>query len=448
MLQELQGPGISARGASFAGVEHVRAARPRPGLRVERHLLRPGHHRHVRRRAVHRTAAPRGSRTTSTTAPALPMEKLEQHQRLEADGRRRHRRPARTAMQVYRTKYGLVTYRATVGGKTVAFTTLRSTYRHEADSIIGFQMFNDPAYDGHAATFQQRRAATSATPSTGSTSTPPTPRTSTAAPTRCAPPASTRTCPVWAEPAYEWQGWNPTPTPPTYTPAAAHPQSVNQDYYISWNNKQAKDYTAAAASATAPCTAATCSTTGSRRWSPAGGRSTRASLTKAMAEAARHRPARPRRCCPSCCRCIDSHAGHRPRAGRGRQQAAGLADGRRASARRPSPGSQDLRQRRRDPDPGRLVAAAGRGRVRAGPRRRPVHRAVTANLADRRVPVRPRTAPTGAHAGSSSFQYGWWGYVDKDIRDGARRAGAGRAGRRRTAAAAASAPAATSCCTP
>ncbi|MEK8170218.1 penicillin acylase family protein [Streptomyces sp. M19] len=47
-------------------------------------------------------------------------------------------------MQVYRTKLGLVTHRATVDGKPVAYTLLRSTYRHEADSIIGFQMLNDP----------------------------------------------------------------------------------------------------------------------------------------------------------------------------------------------------------------------------------------------------------------------------------------------------------------
>lgn len=49
MLQEIQGPGISARGTSFSRPEHVRRTRPRPGLLVVRHDLRPGHHRHVRR---------------------------------------------------------------------------------------------------------------------------------------------------------------------------------------------------------------------------------------------------------------------------------------------------------------------------------------------------------------------------------------------------------------
>ena len=38
---------------------------------------------------------------------------------------------------------------------------------------------------------------------------------------------------------------NPATNTATYTPAAAHPQSVNQDYYVSWNNKQAKDFGAA-----------------------------------------------------------------------------------------------------------------------------------------------------------------------------------------------------------
>ena len=52
MLQELQGPGISARGASFAGHQLLRAARPRPGLLVERDHRGPGHHRHLRGRPV------------------------------------------------------------------------------------------------------------------------------------------------------------------------------------------------------------------------------------------------------------------------------------------------------------------------------------------------------------------------------------------------------------
>jgi hypothetical protein len=51
--------------------------------------------------------------------------------------------------------------------------------------------------------------------------------------------------PVAADAAHEWAGWNPDTNTATYLPPSTHPQSVNQDYYVSWNNKQAKDYSAA-----------------------------------------------------------------------------------------------------------------------------------------------------------------------------------------------------------
>ena len=54
---------------------------------------------------------------------------------------------------IKRTKYGLVTWRGMVNGVPTAFTTLRSTYLHEADSAIGFQMFNDPDEMGSASGF-------------------------------------------------------------------------------------------------------------------------------------------------------------------------------------------------------------------------------------------------------------------------------------------------------
>ena len=51
--------------------------------------------------------------------------------------------------------------------------------------------------------------------------------------------------PIAATAANEWVGWNPDTNTATYTPVSAHPQAVNQDYFVSWNNKQAKDYSAA-----------------------------------------------------------------------------------------------------------------------------------------------------------------------------------------------------------
>jgi acyl-homoserine lactone acylase PvdQ len=47
--------------------------------------------------------------------------------------------------QTQRTAFGLVTARAKVHGRPVAYTSLRSTYMHELDSALGFEAFNEPA---------------------------------------------------------------------------------------------------------------------------------------------------------------------------------------------------------------------------------------------------------------------------------------------------------------
>ena len=213
------------------------------------------------------------------------------------------------------------------------------------------------------------------------------------------------------EPAYEWRDWNPTTNTADYTPASPHPNSIDQDYYISWNNKQAKDYATAA-----------CGNGSVHRGNllddrvkelVAAGGVTRASLTKAMADAAladlraedvAARPAegastasrsptpRPPRRSPSC----------RPGVAAGSQ-----AHGDHRRFARPTP-------RRRDPHPGRLVAAAGR-RPSSNPASATTCTPPSPPTCPSTSPRRPRHGPTGAHAGSS-FQYGWWGYVDKDLR--------------------------------
>src|SRR5439155_1328796 len=54
-----------------------------------------------------------------------------------------------------RTKLGIVTARATIKGKPVIYTRLRTTYMHETDSGLGFSYFNDPAKVHDAKSFQQ-----------------------------------------------------------------------------------------------------------------------------------------------------------------------------------------------------------------------------------------------------------------------------------------------------
>ncbi|MEW9531330.1 penicillin acylase family protein [Microbispora sp. NPDC049125] len=145
---------------------------------------------------------------------------------------------------IERTKYGLVTWRGTVGGVPTAFTTLRSTYQHEADSAVGFQMFNDPAEMGSAAAFTNSastigfafnwfyvNSADSAYFMSGDT------------PVRS--PVSDPNLPMTADAAHEWSGYDPATNTAAHTAPGTHPQGVNQDYFVSWNNKQAKDYGAA-----------------------------------------------------------------------------------------------------------------------------------------------------------------------------------------------------------
>ncbi len=48
-------------------------------------------------------------------------------------------------LKAQRTVLGLVTARATIKKKPVIYTRLRSTYRHELDSALGFADYNDPA---------------------------------------------------------------------------------------------------------------------------------------------------------------------------------------------------------------------------------------------------------------------------------------------------------------
>ncbi|MGW3632124.1 penicillin acylase family protein [Streptomyces sp. NPDC005122] len=401
MLQEIQGPGLSARGASFAGLSmYVELGRGQDyswsattsgqdiidTYAVE--LCQDDYH-YLYHGAC--TAMDKVERTNSwkpTTADGT------------AAGSYR--------MQVYRTKYGPVEYRATVGGKKVAYTTLRSSYMHEADSIIGFQMLNDPDYVKSPGTFQSAvqhinytfnwfyaDSAHTAYYNSGDN------------PVRAA--GVDAEFPVWAQTAYEWQSWDPATNTAAYTPASAHPNSTDQDYYISWNNKQAKDYT------TAPWG------NGSvhrgnlledrvRKLVAAGG-VTRSALTRAMADAALA-DLRAEDVLPKLLQVVRSSPVTDTTAAAAVTK---LSDWVTAGARRKetSAGSKTYA----NADAIRILDAWWPLMVKAefapglgtG-----LYTAFTANLP---VDESPSAAhgPTGAHAGSS-FQYGWWSYVDKDIR--------------------------------
>ncbi|MCX4573954.1 penicillin acylase family protein [Streptomyces sp. NBC_01571] len=401
MLQEIQGPGLSARGASFAGLSmYVELGR---GQDYSWSATTSGQDI-IDTYAVELCQDDYHYLYHGTCTAMDKVERTNSWKPTTADGTA----AGSYRMQVYRTKYGPVEYRATVGGKKVAYTTLRSSYMHEADSIIGFQMLNDPDYVKSPGTFQSAvqhinytfnwfyaDSAHTAYYNSGDN------------PVRAS--GVDAEFPVWAQAANEWQNWDPATNTAAYTPPSAHPNSVDQDYYISWNNKQAKDYT------TAPWG------NGSvhrgnlledrvKKLVAAGG-VTRSSLTRAMADAALA-DLRAEDVLPKLLQVVRSSPVTDTAAAAAVTK---LSDWVTAGARRKetSAGSKTYA----DADAIRILDAWWPLMVKAefapglGT---DLYTAFTANLP---VDESPSAAhgPTGAHAGSS-FQYGWWSYVDKDIR--------------------------------
>jgi acyl-homoserine lactone acylase PvdQ len=247
LLQELQGPGISARGAAFAGLsmyvllgrgqDYSWSATTSAQDIIDTYALN--------------LCDPSGKAPTKDSnyytyqGQCVPMDTVEVKNSWSptvADGTA----AGSYTLRSYRTKYGPVASRATVGGKPVAYAQLRSSLFHEADSLIGFQELNDPGYVKSAADFQKAAADinftfnwfyadskdiayfnSGANPARQSNVDP--------------------NMPVWGDQGHDWTGWNPNGNVATYTPASQHPQSVNQDYYVSWNNAQANGYAAAGA---------------------------------------------------------------------------------------------------------------------------------------------------------------------------------------------------------
>jgi acyl-homoserine lactone acylase PvdQ len=245
MLEELQGPGISARGAAFAGLNmYVELGRGQDyawsATSAEQDITDTY--------AVPLCDTSGATATINSTAylyhgTCTAMDTLSQYDSWSPTTADSTAAGSYTLV-TYRTKYGLVSWRGLVGGVPTAFTSLRSTYRHEADSAIGFQMFDDPATMGSAAAFQASAAnvgyafnwfyvnSTQAAYFDSGLN----------------PVRATNTdpnLPMAGDAAHEWVGFNPTTNTATYAAASTHPQSVDQDYYVSWNNKQAKDYSAA-----------------------------------------------------------------------------------------------------------------------------------------------------------------------------------------------------------
>ncbi|MFF2367968.1 penicillin acylase family protein [Streptomyces sp. NPDC058122] len=401
MLQEIQGPGISARGASFAGLSmYVELGR---GQDYSWSATTSGQDI-IDTYAVELCQDDYHYLYHGTCTAMDKVERTNSWKPTTADGTA----AGSYRMQVYRTKYGPVEYRATVGGKKVAYTTLRTSYLHEADSIIGFQMLNDPDFVKSPATFQSAvqninytfnwfyaDSAHTAYYNSGDN------------PVRAS--GVDAEFPVWAQSAYEWQSWDPATNTASYTPASAHPNSVDQDYYISWNNKQAKDYTTASWGDGSVHRGDLLEDRVSKL--VAAGGVTRSALVKAMADAALA-DLRAEDVLPGLLKVVNSSpVTDSTAAAAVSKLSAWVTAG--AKRKETSSGSHTYA----DADAVRILDAWWPLLVKA--EFQPglgsdLYTAFGNNLPVDEAPSAGH-GPTGSHAGSS-FQYGWWSYVDKDIR--------------------------------
>jgi acyl-homoserine lactone acylase PvdQ len=237
MEEDLHGPGIDARGAAFPGVN----------LYVEL-----GHGRDYAWSATTAT-----SDNVDTFAEVLcqdefhylykgqclPMEKLERVNSWTPNASDKTP-PGSERLTIYRTVHGLVYARGTVKGQKVAFASARTTYFHEADSAIGFSQLNEPGFVTGPQQFQQAVSKITfafnwayvdakhiAYYLSG------------AYPQRAA--GTSPDFPILGTGAYDWQGYEPKLHTMEVLPFEAHPNAIDPPFLVSWNNKQAPNWSAA-----------------------------------------------------------------------------------------------------------------------------------------------------------------------------------------------------------
>ncbi|MFI7058454.1 penicillin acylase family protein [Streptosporangium canum] len=423
MLEELSGPGIRARGAAFAGLNlYVLLGR---GTDYAWSATSSG--QDITDTYALQLCEPGGGTATTASNHYLYRGACTAMETLKKTNAWKPTTADSTAAGSYdlvmkRTKYGLVSWRGTVNGQPTAFATLRSTYQHEADSAIGFQMFNEPAQMGDAAAFAASaskigfafnwfyvNSSDAAYFMSGNS------------PVRSA--VSDPNLPMTADAAHEWAGFDPSTNTATYTAPATHPQTADQDYLVSWNNKQAKDYGAADGNFSfGPVHRADLLDAPVKAALSGSGKLDRAGTVKIMAEAATT-DLRGRKVLPDLLRVINSATVTDPALASAVAKLSAWAS---AGARRleASPGGKTYAHadaiRVFDAWWPKLVQAQFKPSLGDG-----LYQSLVNALQINESPSGHQQGDVSSLPGSaneaqthkgSAFQYGWWGYVSKDVR--------------------------------
>ncbi len=236
--QELEGPGVHARGVSFAGTNLVVEL----GHGVDYAWSATSGSNDIVDTVVERLCDPDGGEPTVESTHYVAGGKCVEmetytHTETGFPNAAAQSEPQTVNLQVLKTRHGIVQVRTTVDGEPVAVVIERATYNHEVDSAVGFARLQDPAYVTDAASFQRAVHEIQYTFnwfyaderdiaffSSGRL------------PRRA--PGVDWDLPRWGEEAYDWRG---------FLPFEAHPRAVNppDGYLVSWNNKPAPGFSAA-----------------------------------------------------------------------------------------------------------------------------------------------------------------------------------------------------------
>ena len=236
--QDLQGPGISARGVSFAGTNLVVEL----GHGVDYAWSATSASADIVDTVVERLCNSDGTPATVQSTAYLvggvctPMEQYT-HDETAVPNAAGAGQPQQLKFLVLKTRHGVVQGRTTVGGKPVAVVTERSTYNHEVDSVVGFARLQNPDYVHDAASFQRAVNGIDYSFNWYYTDAKDIAYFSSALlPNRA--PGYDWDLPHWGDKAYDDRG---------FLPFEAHPRAINPDrgYLVSWNNKEAPGFSAA-----------------------------------------------------------------------------------------------------------------------------------------------------------------------------------------------------------
>jgi len=242
MEVDIHGPGIDARGAAFPGVNlYVQLGRGRDYA-----FSATSAGQDIVDTFAAELCEPSGAKPTLASmhyrfrGQCLPIEVLSRTNSWQPNAADPTPAGSET-LRAERTQIGIVEARATVKGKPVIYTKLRSTYLHEVDSARGFVDFNNPDAMRNATDFKRAAAKIGYTfnwlyaddrdiayYNSGNN------------PVRARGvdpnfPTSAR---------FPWRRFDPGANTAAYTPFRKHPNTVNQSFITSWNNKQAPGFRA------------------------------------------------------------------------------------------------------------------------------------------------------------------------------------------------------------